>query len=217
MADDPSPPDPGSGDVAKKPPKEDAVSDDDSGSADTKHSDIPSGFVKYEFGITVPWPRTMNDHWKGTQPHEGVCKAINLIREHMPNLKLFSAITGEPLPLEKDGKFSCTKESLGKLAEQVFHHAAPSRAGYKFIVASPWGDMDTIKDAHREFRMAIPKGTSIENCLNGYPLRASVGFLFRVSPKVNQKDVADQIILALSKLKLDVKVHPSTRVLFRKV
>ena len=109
-------------------------------------------FVQYGFSIAVPKPRTINQHMAGKQPHQYVAEAINLIAEHFPNVKLYSALSKKLLLFGESGLFECEDaDDLKAIADMVTHSSAPSRAGFKFLMKSPWGDMEALKDQKEDF------------------------------------------------------------------
>ena len=105
MVEAPAPPDPGSPGDEKDRIDSGTENTESGGSKDTTGSPKRDVFVQYGFSIAVPKPRTINQHMAGKQPHQYVKEAINLIAEHFPNVKLYSAVTRKKLFFNESGLF----------------------------------------------------------------------------------------------------------------
>ena len=197
---DPPPPDdpPSSLTDHETPPSE----DDSNDVRNTQDSENLEEF--YEFSITIQKPNNdIRDFYSMPSPHTQVNDVLNVIRRHYPDAVLYSHITRCEVPVDSKGNSKLSKSQLSEQADAVEHPSARGKTAYKFLLQSQHGNVESLKQKNARFRRDLPEMVSVENCLDGYPLRGRVGFMLNIAPTVAFREVAKLMKSLLATMELD--------------
>ena len=101
---------------------------------------------------------------------------------------------------DKTGKFFTDDEDLISFCYQQTHASLPNRVGFYFEMHGRH-NIDGYKARHKKFREDLHPSVSLHTAVGGSALIGEAGVVFRLHPRANRNDLAEQIATKLKQCK----------------